>query len=982
MRLTKLELIGFKSFADHTTMRFDEGVTAIVGPNGCGKSNVSDAVRWVLGEQRARMLRGAKMEEVIFQGSSARRPVNVAEVALTFENDAGLLPIAFREVVISRRLSRSGESDYLLNGSVCRLRDIHDMLRGTGLGAEAGVVIEARMIDALLSDRPDDRRELFEEAAGIGLYRDRKRSAERRLEETSHDIARLDDLISEVQSQVRSLVRQRRKAERYSELTARRFSVELTLATREMAAWQAELAELHGRVADLRAAAPNAEALVYEAEQARDRAHQARSLADAERAELLRLLAQQQERVQSVRSEIAVAEERQRNAVTQRQRAQLEQREGALLGERLTSDSERAAAERALFLQQVADVETLLAQQAGIEATARDGAREARMALDRADTDAREATAQLQRLDLEREATRREIVELQHRAQRLADEREQLGELLAGLTRESGTAAELAALARGAAHDAAAVRDTARARARSVREDDATARAELARAEETLASLEGRVSGLEALERERVGIAPAAARLLREKARFGDGAVLGPLSDFLSASPTLASLVERYLGATVHAVVVRDARVAEAIREWHATAAPGPLLLLPLDAAATGEHASLGSDFGQGLDVTETARAWVRTLLAGVRPLAHGTAFVDARGAVWLPGTAAGAGPLRRRAELFALRSELAAHNSTRSAALAAAEHARLALETAERQLAAALEQAALTDTELRRAAETLAEIERRRERVQRDAEDALQLAQNLTQHGAALADRLLAIDQREESARAAISDAEHNLGARRAALETAEREYEVTRDDRAATQVTLAQVQARLQVAEDRVARLVEERQSAGAKLSSLANELQALADADRGLAQRLTASQAELDSHSASLRDTEARVETAEDSVHRADADLTDCEHLLDDARRRAQAANDALHQAELRFTELSGRRASIQQRLEAEWRRPLDQLFAGFAPLDVDDESLRAEADALRAQIDALGPVNPLAIEEHEEEQKRLDFLTTQR
>ncbi|HYC52259.1 MAG TPA: AAA family ATPase [Gemmatimonadaceae bacterium] len=166
MRLTKLELHGFKSFADNTVMKYDDGVTAIVGPNGCGKSNVSDAVRWVLGEQRARLLRGQKMEEVIFQGSTARRPVNIAEVSLHFDNSDGELPVAFREVVVTRRLSRSGESEYLLNRAPCRLRDISDLLRGTGLGADTGVVIESKMIDALLSDRPDDRRELFEEAAG------------------------------------------------------------------------------------------------------------------------------------------------------------------------------------------------------------------------------------------------------------------------------------------------------------------------------------------------------------------------------------------------------------------------------------------------------------------------------------------------------------------------------------------------------------------------------------------------------------------------------------------------------------------------------------------------------------------------------------------------------------------------------------------------------------------------------------------------
>src|SRR5204862_486022 len=167
MKLTRLELSGFKSFADTVTLTFEQGVTAIVGPNGCGKSNVSDAVRWVLGEQSARLLRGGKMEDVIFQGSTARRPVNVTEVSLYLDNSDGDLPIAYREVVVTRRLSRSGQSDYLLNGSPVRLRDIQDLLRGTGLGSDAGVVIEAKMIDLLLSDRADERRSLFEAAAGL-----------------------------------------------------------------------------------------------------------------------------------------------------------------------------------------------------------------------------------------------------------------------------------------------------------------------------------------------------------------------------------------------------------------------------------------------------------------------------------------------------------------------------------------------------------------------------------------------------------------------------------------------------------------------------------------------------------------------------------------------------------------------------------------------------------------------------------------------
>ena len=288
MKLTRLELSGFKSFADTVTLTFEQGVTAIVGPNGCGKSNVSDAVRWVLGEQSARLLRGGKMEDVIFQGSTARRPVNVTEVSLYLDNTDGDLPIAYREVVVTRRLSRSGQSDYLLNGSPVRLRDIQDLLRGTGLGSDAGVVIEAKMIDLLLSDRADERRSLFEEAAGIGLYRDRKHSTERRLEETATDLQRVEDLIAEVQSQIRSLARQRGKAERHARLTEEKFAVQVTLARRLLERLSEEAAGMETRYGELSRLLPAARQRLSDGEHQREEAaaHPRRggSAADRDRA--------------------------------------------------------------------------------------------------------------------------------------------------------------------------------------------------------------------------------------------------------------------------------------------------------------------------------------------------------------------------------------------------------------------------------------------------------------------------------------------------------------------------------------------------------------------------------------------------------------------------------------------------------------------------------------------------------------------------
>jgi chromosome segregation protein len=181
VRIKSLTLHGFKSFADRTKVELHEGITAVVGPNGCGKSNISDALRWALGEQRPTVIRGSRMDEAIFGGTEQRRPIHRAEVTLELSNEDGSLPVPYSEVLVGRTVYRGGESEYSLNNSPCRLRDIQDLCRDTGLGANAYAVIEGRMIDAILSDRAEERRALFEEAAAIGRYKDRRRVALRRL---------------------------------------------------------------------------------------------------------------------------------------------------------------------------------------------------------------------------------------------------------------------------------------------------------------------------------------------------------------------------------------------------------------------------------------------------------------------------------------------------------------------------------------------------------------------------------------------------------------------------------------------------------------------------------------------------------------------------------------------------------------------------------------------------------------------------------
>ncbi len=215
MYLSKLKIMGFKSFATKTQMDFNPGMSCIIGPNGSGKSNIVDAIRWVLGEQRTTALRSDKMENVIFNGTRQRKPTGMAEVSMTIDNTNNILKTEYRQVVITRRLYKSGESQYLLNNTPVRLKDIIDILMDSGLGANSYSIIELKMVESILSENRAERRLLFEEAAGVVKYKIRRKSALRKLEATRTDLTRLEDIIGEIQKTVNSLSRQVGKARRY-----------------------------------------------------------------------------------------------------------------------------------------------------------------------------------------------------------------------------------------------------------------------------------------------------------------------------------------------------------------------------------------------------------------------------------------------------------------------------------------------------------------------------------------------------------------------------------------------------------------------------------------------------------------------------------------------------------------------------------------------------------------------------------------------
>src|SRR5512133_1113241 len=362
MRIKRLDIVGFKSFMDRTVVSFSDGVTGVVGPNGCGKSNVADSIRWVLGEQSARQLRGRSMEDVIFNGSESKPPLSMAEVLITFENDRpSELPThyqGFSEITVGRRLFRTGESEYLINKVPARLLDVNDLFMGSGVGRTAYSIIEQGRIGQIVSARPEDRRAIIEEAAGITKYKKRREAAERKMEATQQNLMRVADLVQELGKQLESLNRQARKAEKYKALRAQirerelragaaRY-LELTATRRAAEERHAELkaeeAELAARLAELDGALEGDRARIAEGEA------RVSELTAKEHA------LESQARVSAVAVDAAARELEQ---ISERTRAQAAEVEG------LKAQAEALAQEREALLRQRDDLQSLVTTDEG-----------------------------------------------------------------------------------------------------------------------------------------------------------------------------------------------------------------------------------------------------------------------------------------------------------------------------------------------------------------------------------------------------------------------------------------------------------------------------------------------------------------------------------------------------------------------------------------------------------------------------------------
>ncbi|MCI0340636.1 MAG: AAA family ATPase, partial [Planctomycetales bacterium] len=396
MYLKSLNLFGFKSFGERTQFEFGRGVTAIVGPNGCGKSNVLDSLKWVLGEQSAKSLRGGEMLDVIFNGSGNRKPLGFSEVSLIFGDVGSTLGVDYDEVMVTRRLYRTGDSEYEMNKSACRLRDIRELFMDTGVGVVAYSIIEQGRIDALLTANSQERRHIFEEAAGISRYKWKAAEAGRRLERVDQNLARLTDLVQELTKQLGTVQRQAARAKRYTELTARQRDLRVSQALHRFHKLHAESADVSGRLALL--TEEKARALAADSQRQTAVAREDEALL-----ELTRRLQEAQGRVERAASEIAasgkrIEANRQLAEDSRRREDQLLARaaEARDAAERLCREGEGARA-------RLAEARVAETEAAGAVAAAEATAAAARAARDSTRTAVESATAAL--FEGEREAS-------------------------------------------------------------------------------------------------------------------------------------------------------------------------------------------------------------------------------------------------------------------------------------------------------------------------------------------------------------------------------------------------------------------------------------------------------------------------------------------------------------------------------------------------------------------------------------------------
>jgi chromosome segregation protein len=980
MKLKTIRLAGFKTFVDPTTLQLRGPLTGVVGPNGCGKSNVVDAVRWVLGESSARQLRGDALADVIFNGSSARQPVGKASVELVFDNSAGTLGgawAAYAEIAVRRQLTRDGQSVYFLNGSRCRRRDITDIFLGTGLGPRSYAIIEQGMIARLIEARPEELRSFIEEVAGISKYKERRQESAGRIRHTRDNMARLDDVRDEIAKRLTVLDRQARAAETFRELRAAERQARGQLLGFRLRALQAATEE--------RRRALEASLTAQEQAAAAQRAAEAQvESARAAQAAATGVMGQAQQAWYQVGAEVARLD--QALAAAQQQR------------ERTTQELARLDASAAQIDQQCADTDARLRELAAAQQTGEDELRrldaelaQAVQVLSTAEGRLGEARRAYDAVaSAANDAAQRERLE-QERARRVAEHLARLGERRGRLDRELAQLAAETRVDAGALTDALAAAQAdvqaAEAALAASEADIARLRAQLdaigadtTRLQTTLREQRGRLAALETLQQAALaGSKPAEDWLARR------GIETSALLAALDAEPAWRSALEATLGPWIAARVVPslDALPADGLAQ-----AAG-LLLIESRVSVAGDGDLLRAvhsavDLAALVGAVRRAGTLADALAARHTLPAHGS-FVTADGTrvgrnwIAVPAAGQGGGVLERGADIADLQralaqgeQQLASLDAARSAARSELTQAEQARGEARQRHSAGLR--LLADLQARQAA-AQAHHERVEARRQSIATELAEL------------DRQTAADTAElaaaQAARDAARDEQVGFSAQREPRETERRAAEqAVRDARAALEAVRELQQTlrlRVQAARTEIATLEKTLLGWQAQRSGIRERHAALLAERDDSAAPLAAVQAELQTQLAAREQAAAQLASARDALAAAENTLRERDQARLLAERGFQERRADVEARRLEVTELATRFEALLGQAQ-EFDADAAQLIAD-APTDRDEAALEFAIADLARRIERLGPINLAAIDEQRELAERKTYLDAQ-
>jgi len=1008
--LKTLEIIGFKSFANKTKMEFEPGMTAIVGPNGCGKSNVSDAVRWVLGEQRAKALRGAKMEDVIFNGTNTAKPLGMAEVSITLADCTAALGIEYNEVCISRRVFRSGESGYFLNRKACRLKDIHRLFMDTGVGTDSYSVLEQGKIDQILSARPEDRRTVFEEASGITKYKADKKEALRKLEHTEANLLRLDDVIREVKRQIGSLQRQAGKARRFKELSEEMRSLDIYVTREHLHDYAQKINELTGELQIL-------ERKVKEMHQQVENAETEAGTSRLALTQLEQTISLAMEQSSAARSEL----ERTCNlaAMNTDRIAEL-----TTLAERNTQETEEARVRLATHRAELDKIITDLAEAADEKAAAQENLERATLTQKEIETQMNTARVQLNQqrnesiaLEAQSSKMQNELNELDARdrsallkKERLSTEKSELERSLTSFVERQEEMDIKVEMLSGKVAEQAETLNTLNA--------DRTRRKELIdennqnlnEAQKRIAARRAQLEMLSGGEARQEGFPAGAQLLLDPPADFPADriGIVGPLAEQMKTEPEYQTALEAILRPCIDAIVVKDEPSARAALDWLRDQEAGSARLLSIDSGSEEIELDNASPIGQSLldciEFDATIAPLIHRLFWNVRIvgseeeipeiLSADTVVVSQNGTVvsghgsselWMPSTEARS-PLARHQ----MREQLLEEIRQIEENIQTLETTKETLRSEEAGIAAAIDHARQMLEEFRR---ELALQEGERQVIVRETASARE--------------RVKIVSFEYES----LTKTESKGAELRTRLAT---ELQETRDRQAHTRTKISEQTQALNIIEeqrsDALAITSEHRIIYSQKSQTLENlnsreqpmkarigELEAL----------ITERTGGIESYNRRIEDLKIAITDASEKIQPLETRLQETSQTMETARARREETIQILTTDENRLrgirneleselnrkstfnvekAEYSMRYDNALERVTGAYHITKEELTEAEAPQWENDEVpdreiIETRVAELQTKLDAMGPVNLIAIDEYAEHEERFTFLSQQ-